>query len=138
MGEELCVLDFNELDVNVVEPVDVLELLADDVIVGDTVFVLEGRLLSVPEPDRVFRALVVGVYVCTGVLEPLNDIVEHTVPERDTLPETVVVGLGAGFLVREGEELAVAVTVTVRVNTLDPVTDLVRMGLPVTLLAVAV
>jgi hypothetical protein len=138
VGEELCVLDFNELDVNVVEPVDVLELLADDVIVGDTVFVLEGRLLSVPEPDRVFRALVVGVYVCTGVLEPLNDIVEHTVPERDTLPETVVVGLGAGFLVREGEELAVAVTVTVRVNTLDPVTDLVRMGLPVTLLAVAV
>ena len=138
MGEELCVLDFNELDVNVVEPVDVLELLADDVIVGDTVFVLEGRLLSVPKPDRVFRALVVGVYVCTGVREPLNDIVEHTVPERVTLPETVVVGLGAGFLVREGEELAVAVTVTVRVNTLDPVTDLVRMGLPVTLLAVAV
>lgn len=50
-----------------VEAVDVLELLADDVIVGDTVFVLEGRLLSVPEPDLVFRALIVGVYVCTGV-----------------------------------------------------------------------
>ena len=91
-----------------------------------------------PETDCVFRALVVGVYVCTGVREPLNDIVEHTVPERLTLPETVVVGLGAGILVTEGEELAVAVTVTVRVNTMDPLTVLVRMALPVTLLAVAV
>ena len=55
------------LDVNVVEAVDVLELLADDVIVEDTVFVLEGRLLRVPDPDPVFRALTLGVNVCTGV-----------------------------------------------------------------------
>ena len=42
MGEELCVLDFNELEVKVVEPVDVLELLAEDVRVDDMVFDLEG------------------------------------------------------------------------------------------------
>ena len=59
-------------------------------------------------------------------------------PERLTLPETVVVGLGAGFLLVEGEDVCVAVTVTVRVNTMDLVTDLLRIGLAVTLLAVAV
>ena len=59
-------------------------------------------------------------------------------PERLTLPETVVVGLGAGFLLVEGEDVYVAVTVTVRVNTMDLVTDLLRIGLAVTLLAVAV
>ena len=55
------------LDVNVVEAVDVLELLADDVIVEDTVFVLESRLIRVPDPDIVFIALTLGVNVCTGV-----------------------------------------------------------------------
>ena len=63
---------------------------------------------------------------------------EHTVPERLTFPETVVVGLGAGILVTDAEELCVAVTVTVRVNTMERVTDLLRIGLPVTLFAVAV
>ena len=67
MGEELCVLDLKELEVNVVEAVDVLELLAEELIVEETVFVLEAWLLSVPVTDPVLIALAVGVYVCTGV-----------------------------------------------------------------------
>ena len=41
MGEELCVLDLIGLSVKVVDPVDVLELLADEVNVADMVFDLD-------------------------------------------------------------------------------------------------
>jgi hypothetical protein len=62
----------------------------------------------------------------------------QTVTERVNFPESLGVGLGPGFRETEGDELAVAVTVCVRVTRLDPVGVLLIIPVLVTLLSVAV